>query len=184
MVVIYIDEKPRGKVLDKDIATSIMASNELLQANDSLKKVADCRDNVYYHVKDTETVIMHVEDDFCILCDYNVKGKDLPEEMKKEHYAVYQLGGRDWVKNSATGRLIGYDIKEFVHGYGIRPAGMTLDHEGETFDEREKNKNFSSTNYNNGSHRVRVTINSQEALNELIDKIKENENKKGGMFLK
>lgn len=184
MVVIYVDDEPRGKVLDKNIATSIMVEDSLLQNNPNLKMVAACRDNKYYQVTGTETVIMHVEEGFCILCDNKINGINLPLAMQQEHYAVYQSNGRDWVKNSATSRLVGYDIKEFVHGYGARPAGMTLDHEAETFDERERNKKFSSNNVNEGSHRVRVMIYDMNGLDDLIDKIKARGANSGALFLK
>ena len=186
MVIIYLDDETRGKVLEKKIATSIMADNSLLENNNLLERIASCRDNVYYHVKGTNAVIMHVEEGFNILCDYTVNGKCLPEIMKEEHYAVYQLNGRDWIKNSATGRYIGYDIKEIVTGQSGRPKGTTLDHEAETFDEREKNKMFKTNNFNNGSHRVRVEIRSQEELNDLINKIThdDNTNHHGGMYIK
>lgn len=184
MVIIYVDGEIKRKELDKDTATSILVEEVLLQDNKDLQLVAQCRDNIYYHVIGTETVIMHVEDGFCILCDNMVNEISLPSLMQKEHYAVYQSSGRDWVKNSATGRLIGYDIKEFVHGYGVRPAGQTLDHEAETFDERERNKNFSSHNINEGSHRVCVKIYDRVGLDKFIDMIKTQGNQAGSLFLK
>ena len=60
---------------------------------------------------------------------------------------------------------------------------MTLDHEAETFNEKEKNKNFSENNVNKGSHRVRVEISTNEDLQQLIEKIKENDEKPGGLFM-
>lgn len=173
----------RQKVLNKDIATSILVSNELLKTCNLLTEVAKSRDNIYYLVNGTNTVIMHVEEGFCILCDYIVKGKIIPELTQKEHYAVYQSSGRDWIKNSATGQLIGYDIKYLIKGNRNRPQGTTLDHEAETFDEREKNKIFSTNNINKGSHRVKLLIQTQDELCEIIDKIQKNK-RKGGLFIK
>lgn len=184
MIVIYFDEEKRKKELDKDIATSILCNVAILEANKKLKLVAECRDNKYYLVDKTNTVLMQVEDEFCILCDYIVDEKNLPIVMKNAHYAVYQSNGRDWIKNSATGQLIGYDIKEFVTGQSGRPQGMTLDHVAETFNEMEKNKQFKTDNINEGSHRIQVKISTEDDLNVLIDKIIQNDGKPGGIFIK
>lgn len=183
LVTIYMDEEPKRKVLDKNVATSILCDDAMLGSSKQLKLVAECRDNKYYLVEDTNTVLLHVEEGFCILTDYMVGEKNLAELMQQEHYAVYQYNGRDWVRNSATCRLVGYDIKEFVTGQSGRPAGMTLDHEAETFNEMEKNKTFSSTNINEGSHRVKVVINTDEGLQQLIQKIKDNDGNAGGLFM-
>lgn len=180
---IYVYDEPRRKVLNKNIATSILISNELLRTSSLLTEVANSRDNTYYLVKGTNTVIMHVEKGFCILCDYIVKGINIPALMQKEHYAVYQSSGRDWIKNSATGQLIGYDIKYLVNGNRVRPRGTSLDHEAETFDEREKNKIFSTNNINKGSHRIKCIIQTQDELCEIIDRIQKNK-RKGGIFIK
>jgi len=183
VVTIYMDEAPAKKVLDKAAATSILCDEAILSKEKQLKLVAECRDNKYFNVEGTNTVIMHVEEGFCILTDYMVDGKNLAEIMCQEHYGVYQYNGRDWVKNSATSRLVGYDIKEIVTGESGRPKGMTLDHEAETFNEMEKNKNFSSKNVNNGSHRVKVVITSDDGLQQLIGKIIKNDNQPGGLFI-
>lgn len=183
MIVIHFEEAKR-KVLDKDTATSILCDVSILAASKRLKLVAECRDNKYYLVDKTNAVLAHIEEGFCILCDCMVNGKNLPAMMKNAHYAVYQGAGRDWVKNSATGQLIGYDIKEFITGQSGRPQGMTLDHMAETFNEMEKNKQFSPTNINEGSHRVQVKIGTADDLNILIDEIIKNDGKPGGIFIK
>lgn len=183
IITIYLDEEPVGKQLDKKAATSILCGDDILSKSDNLSKVAECRDNKYYLVKDTNTILLHVEDGFCILTDYMINEKNLAELMAREHYAVYQHNGRDWIKNSVTSRLVGYDIKEFVTGIAGRPEGMTLDHEAETFNEMEKNKKFSACNVNSGSHRVKVEILTEESLEELIVKIKDNDGQSGGIFL-
>lgn len=184
MEVIYYEKEKKSKELDKDTATSILCDVTKLLANKKLKLLAECRDNKYFLVENTNTVLMHVEEGFCILCDYMVDEKVLPILMKNAHYAVYQSAGRDWIKNSATGQLIGYDIKEFVTGQSGRPQGMTLDHMAETFNEMEKNKEFSTDNINEGSHRIQVKISTEEDLDDLIDKIIENDGKPGGIFIK
>jgi len=183
IVTIFMDEAPVKKVLDKAGATSILCDEAILEKSEQLKLVADCRDNKYFNVEGTNTVIMHVEEGFCILTDYMVDGKNLAEMMSQEHYGVYQCNGRDWVRNTATSRLIGYDIKEIVTGVSGRPKGMTLDHVAETFNEMEKNKKFSSKNVNNGSHRVKVVITSDDGLQQLIDKIIKNDGESGGLFI-
>lgn len=182
-ILIYVEEEQPKKVLNKNASTSILCDEAQLSKCGQLKLVAECRDNKYYLVNGTNTVLLHVEEGFCILTDYMVGKKNLAKLMEQEHYAVYQCNGRDWVKNSATGRLVGYDIKEFVTGQSGRPEGMTLDHEAETFNEMEKNKSFSADNTNKGSHRVRIVIISREGLQELIEKIKDNDGKPGGLSL-
>ncbi len=183
LIAICMDKEPVGKVLDKNVATSILCDDVLLDKCEKLILVAKCRENKYYLVEDTNTVLMHVEEGFCILTDYKVGDKNLVELMQRKHYAVYQNNGRDWIKNSATSRLIGYDIKEFVTGQSGRPQGMTLDHLAETFNEKEKNKKFSNNNVNGGSHRVKVVIKSCKELKDLIEKILENDGKPGGLSL-
>lgn len=182
-ISICLDDEFKRKVLEKVSATSILCDEAMLEKSEQLKLVAECRDNKYYLVEETNTVLLHVEEGFCILTDYMVGEKNIAELMQQEHYAVYQYNNRDWVKNSATGRLIGYDIKEFVTGQSGRPKGMTLDHLAETFNEMEKNKVFSSNNINEGSHRVKVVIKTEAGLQQLIDKIKVNDGQSGGLFM-
>jgi hypothetical protein len=183
VIEIYTDNnEPAGKVLDKKEATSILCNNEMLKNNEQLTRVGGLRDNSYYLVEGTNCVIMHVEEGFCILCDYIISGINIPEKLMEEHYGVYQSSGRDWVKNSATSQLIGYDIKNDLSATKLN--GQTLDHEGHTFDEREKNKKFSNTNINGGSHRTRVGVDTDKDLDCLINKIKKDDQSNGhGMFL-
>ena len=69
MGVVYLNERA-PKVLEQEQATSIVCSNDLLSQNSRLRKVADLRDNVYFHVSGSNACIMHVEEDFCIVTDY------------------------------------------------------------------------------------------------------------------
>ena len=78
-------------------------------------------------------------------------------------------------KNSSTGELIGYDIKELIHGPGCAIAGSQLEHLSWTLDEREMVKTF-GPNKERDSHRVRVTISTEKELDWLIDKIIESDN--------
>jgi hypothetical protein len=170
------------KELHKEHATSILCREELLRHNSRLVLVGQNRENMYYRVKNTNTVLLHIEDDFCVLTDYVINGNNLVQKMQQEHYGVYQLARRDWVKNSATSRAIGYDIKIILHGIGCRKSGMTLDHEDATFDEREKVKSFSYSNFNDGSHRVCVSICTQGGLNQFIDRLIQNDSSPKGLY--
>jgi hypothetical protein len=184
MVIIYPDGEPVGKILDHSRATSIMCANDRLSRKTDLILVGESRDNAYYYVTGSKSVIMHVEDDFCIFCDYMVSGIVIPKMLERNHYGVYQPQEdyRDWIKNSATSKLIGYDIKDCL---ALQcPKGQSLDHVGHTCDEREKNKHFSSNNINNGSHRIKIEIQDDVDLDWLINKIRQDDRDNGhGMFL-
>lgn len=178
----------KSKILDITTATSIILPREIADNNEELIIVASNRDNIFYHVNNSNTVIMRVEEDFCILVDYKVdtyKDNDvcLPKMLSAAHYGVYQLKGRDWVKQTnGNNRIIGYDIKELIHGGGYKLVSSTLDHKFETYDEREKAKEFSECNYNKGSHRRKIVISNMNELNALIQRIQENENEEGGLY--
>lgn len=186
MIVIYIDEEPKRKVLNKKVATSVICSREKLERSGKLKKVAESQDNMYYSIEDCNACIMHVEDDFCIIIDnlvniYNEPNKkcSLPALLAAGHYAVYQTinspgGNRDWIKNSGTSELIGYDIKNLIHGPGCKVAGTQLEHLSWTLDEREAHKIFGPNKARN-SHRVKVEIETMEDLDWMIDKIVDSE---------
>lgn len=188
MGVIYLNEK-EPKVLVHEVATSIVCSIKLLEENKRLEKVAEERENIFFHVKETNTCIMHVEEELCILIDYKVRVYNepdvecsLPSLLSAAHYGVYQTintpgGNRDWVKNSATSQLIGHDIKRLLHGPGCKIAGMQLEHLSWTLDERESYKEF-GPNKERDSHRVRIEIFNMEELDWLIDKIIESEQSK------
>ena len=79
LVTIYLDEENRGKMLNKNVATSILCDEVLLSKNSELELAAECRDNKYYRVKGTNTVLLHVEEGFCIFTDYMVGEKNLAE---------------------------------------------------------------------------------------------------------
>lgn len=139
--------------------------------------------------------IMHVEADFCIITDYKVMVYNqpgvvcsLPNMLSASHYAVYQVlnglgGSRDWVKNSATSQLIGYDIKTLIHGPGCAIAGDQLEHLSWTLDERELFKSF-GPNKERDSHRIRTEISTMDELDQLIDKIIESDRNKEPIKLK
>lgn len=180
--MISLNEKT--KTLSKAGATSIIVKKELLENSENLTRVGENRDNVYYLIDDSQSVIMHVEQDFAIICDYVVNGIDLPKRMLQEHYGVYQCRGRDWVKNTVTSHLVGYDIKRFLYGKGYQPVGTTLDHVSATFDERDKYKEFSRSNVNHGSHRVQIIVRTQEELKWLLKKTRAGESSSYSPFLK
>lgn len=185
MGVVYLDER-EPKVLAPEQATSIICSNDLLSQNSRLRRVVTLRDNIYYRVDNANVCIMHVEADFCIITDYQVTVYNqpgvicsLPNMLSASHYGVYQTlnspgGSRDWVKNSSTGELIGYDIKKLIHGPGCNVAGGQLEHLSWTLDERELVKSF-GPNKERNSHRVRFEITTMDELDWLIDKIIESD---------
>lgn len=180
--MISLNEKT--KTLSKAGSTSIIVKKELLENSENLTRVGENRDNVYYLIDDSQSVIMHVEQDFAIICDYVVNGVNLPQRMLQKHYGVYQFCGRDWVKNTVTSRLIGYDIKRFLYGNECQPDGTTLDHVSATFDERDKYKEFSKNNVNHGSHRVQIIVRTQEELNRLLTETRVGESSSFSPFLK
>ena len=194
MGVVYLNERA-PKVLVPEQSTSIICNNSLLSQNRRLKRVAASRDNLYYNIYNTNACIMHVEADFCIITDYKVMVYNqpgvvcsLPNMLSASHYAVYQVlnglgGSRDWVKNSATSQLIGYDIKTLIHGPGCAIAGDQLEHLSWTLDERELFKSF-GPNKERDSHRIRIEISTMDELDQLIDKIIESERNKEPIKLK
>jgi hypothetical protein len=187
----YIIEKHEKK-LNKGIATSIMCSKDMLDGYEKVElMVGKNGDNAYYHVKDSNTVIVHIEKGFCILEDYIAKDLNgnkilLPSHMCRFHYGVYQnqdeKNNRDWVKNTVTSDVVGYDIKKVLHNIQGKPVGMTLDHGDATFDEREKVKVFKNDNYNDGSHRLKIEIETTAELEKLIKFIVYNEKENDGIM--
>lgn len=170
-----------GKILDFDKATSLIIPLDLLNQCADLEVVGERRDNKYFHVMGTNTCIAHIEEGFCVLTDYVVdtvagRNKVLPKMLDSQHYGVYQVKAyeghtyRDWVKNSCgNNRNIGQDIKYYIHGISNAPEGCTLDHIGATFDERERFKEYTVNNINNGSHRHRVHIKDESQLQRLVE---------------
>lgn len=189
-------ESKWGKTLCKGQATSILCSETLLHENNNLKMVAENDCNKYFLVEDTNTVILHVEDSFCILLDYEVDNWqnekcNLPKMLSTVKYLVYQLATnkigrttRDWVRYGSSD-YIGYDIHKLVYGEHTvklrRSQKLTLDHEAETYDERTKNTTFSK-NPIEKSHRTRVYIKSEEELDTFISDIVANEGVNDGIY--
>ncbi|MCR5836427.1 MAG: hypothetical protein K6G88_07965 [Lachnospiraceae bacterium] len=177
------------KILDKQVATSILIDRELLNNCPDLRRVAQNGENVYYNVIGTNTCIMHVEQCFCILTTYltktfkDVEDVNLAWMMSANRYGVYQLPcGRDIVRNTLTRRSVGYDILEMVYGNGVRTRGTTQEHYVETWNEKMENIAFITDNVNRGSHRVKVEIYTIEDLEELIDRIKKMDGKRGWLY--
>ena len=182
-MVIYI-VMPQRKQLDKSRATSILCSKELLDNCEELTCVAQNRDNVIYHVKDSNICIMHVEDSFCILVDYMINGVNIPDFIVQDHYGVYQ-SVRDWVKSTTrANKLIGYDIKERLY-HTPYTKGYHLDHQAETFNELDKSKRFipGSLNQNGYSHRRCRDINTMEELECLCERIRQIDKLPGGHYI-
>lgn len=169
-----------GKLLRKCTATSILCETTVLEECNRVRLVAENEDNKYFHIIGSNSVIMHVEDSFCILLDYKVQtfnssGEmwDLTMMLSARHYCVYQINNRDWIMNSNS-RAIGHDIQDLVHGNGAKMArekGMTLDHGAETYNEKLVNCKYKNMNVNEGSHRRRENIQSQEELEGVVDRV-------------
>lgn len=169
------------KVLEKDIATSIIISTELMRKCEELKMLTTNRENEYYHIKQTNLAIAHIEKDFCCLTDYMVTTVSNPEELQSlphmlsaVHFAVYQRRtkywtSRDWIENSANNMKIGYIIKYLIHGQGCKLTGQSLDHLSETWNELDVNNEFTYNNPNDGSHRKPIFINTIDQLLAFIE---------------
>ena len=79
------------KVLEKDIATSIIISTELMRKCEELKLLTTNRENEYYHIKQTNLAIAHIEKDFCCLTDYMVTTVSNPEELQSLPHMLVQF---------------------------------------------------------------------------------------------
>ena len=55
-------------------ADCIVCEREILEHCQDLKKINSNGSNCYYHVDGTNTVIVHIEEGLCILCDNNIAG--------------------------------------------------------------------------------------------------------------
>ena len=185
----------KTKKLDKDVATSILVSTELLRQCNQLQLITSNRDNEYYHVRGTNIVIAHIEEGFNILVDYMVTTVTKPEELQSLphmlssfHFGVYQKKGdtggyRDWIANSANNMQVGYIIKFIIHGEGCKFDKQSLDHKSETFNELDVNTEFTYNNPNGGSHRRRIDLNTMENLLQFIEAIRKYEKKGGYGFI-
>ena len=182
-IVIYINNPPPKKVLDKRASTSILCSVDLLRSCEELTCVAFNRDNEIFHVQGANICIMHVEEEFCILVDKVIHGVDIPKFLAQYHYAVYQTT-RDWVKNSSSSSYIGYNIKYKLY-HGRWNHEYHLDHWAETFNELDKSKRFipASLNQNGYSHQRSYTINNINDLNWICNRIREIDKLPGGTFI-
>lgn len=185
----------KRKVLEKDIATSIIISTELMRKCKELKLLTINRENEYFHIKGTNIVIAHIEDDFCCLIDYKVTTASNPEELQSlphmlsaVHFAVYQNknrfgASRDWIENSANNIKIGYIIKFLIHGKGCKLCGQTMDHGAETWNELDANIQFKYGNINEGSHRHPIFINTMAQLLQFVEAIRKYEKSGGSGYI-
>lgn len=173
-----------NKTLRICISTSIICSVNLLDGNSRLSLVAEKGNNRYYHIEGSNSAVMHVEQDFCILLDYMVKTYksgdtefSLPCMLSARHYGVYQNDqARDWVKGTSGSRPIGHDIQDLVYGDGAelaRKQGYTLDHGAETHNEKTVNCHYKTReeNRNDGSHRIRRVLDTPAKLDAYIDAV-------------
>lgn len=177
----------------KEISTSIVCPLELLESNENLEFILRKRENRYFLVTGTNSVIMHVEEDCCVLINYmihthNSENKEkLPVILSVRHFGVYKDKKRDWIKDTATSEILGHIIQKIVYGNAVedyKKQGMTVDHGAETWNEKIENCMYKKNNWNNGSHRIPVRIRNQKQLNNLIYRIKQMDGKKGYLYPK
>lgn len=165
-----------SKKLDKNVATSIMCSDaDILSKSVDLQVVNTNKDNMYYRIIGSDFVIMHVQCGFCVVVDYKVKGINIPCALSQNHYGVYQVDGRDWIRNTSKKCTIGDDIQRIVdanYARKCRENKMTIDHEAETFNELFRNCKFKGTNVNDGSHRRTIWIDTDEKLQGFINRMR------------
>lgn len=184
-------QQGRRKVLCPCAATSILCSESLLNQSKRLKLINPKGKNKYYWVIGTNTVIMLVEDSHCILVDYSAyifkEGKEgiLPYVLMQYDYHINRQGNRDYVVRGARQR-ISYDIQETIYGVqqvnSWKKQGWTVDHGCETYNEKAEHTKYKEVNKNNGSHRVRVEINTHKALNDFLDDVFTSERGHNGVY--
>ena len=185
------NETLRGNVLCKIVATSILADLELLEANTRLQKVAENGENKFFLVENTNSVIFHIRDQYCILVDYIIENTliILPNELKKYKFYISRQvtedkNPRDWTKTGS--KYIHYLIREIVYGCNyvriFRNLNCTINHEAETYDERLKNSRFVTSDKNRKSHRLIVDIKTMGDLDDFIDDIQQNEGVDDGIY--
>lgn len=184
-------QQGRGKVMCPYTATSILCSESLLNQSKRLKLICQNAKNKYYLVVGTNTVIMLVEDCHCILVDYEVyiykdsKKNKLPYVLVQYEYHINRQGNRDYVVRGARQR-ISYDIQETIYGVqqvnSWKNQGWTVDHGCETYNEKAEHTQYKDENINNGSHRVRVEINTHKALNDFLDDVFTSERGHNGVY--
>ena len=186
-------EKNQKKILRYARASSILCSEKELEKNKQLQLICQNQHNKYYYVRNTNTVIMKVEDKFCILIDYKVcisKNKKvgvLAFELAQYLYYVYQKDNTDRdIVNRGTNGHIAYDIQEIIHGtqqvLSWKEQKYTVDHEAETYNEKAEHTRYKEVNFNHGSHRLGVWIENQRDLNVFIDDIRISEQQQNGVY--
>ncbi|MBQ2938307.1 MAG: hypothetical protein IJE05_05480 [Clostridia bacterium] len=176
---------------DKE-SSSIICSMNLLLRHQGLEYITNNKHNVYFHVKGTNKVIMHVKEERCIITVYWAKAACseseviLPKILALNKYGCYFDGRRDWIKRTKIqNRTIGQDIIEIVEGMTRKEAralGLTTDHLAETFNEQPKNIEYGNDTTRD-SHKYCVKIKSMEELDELIEILKEDDKHEESRFL-
>lgn len=179
------------KTLCRANATSILCDDPLLSSNRRLKLVCQKGNNKYYWLIGANTVIMRVEDQFCILIDHTAhicrigKMGILLYELMQHEYHVYQRNNRDYVIRGIN-QKIAYDIQEIIHGQNqvsqLKSQGWTVDHGCETYNEKVAHTGYKAYNPNNGSHRVGVVLNTHKELNAFLDDVFESEKEQNGVY--
>lgn len=163
-------------------STSILCNKELLKDSSRLKHICSNGENEYYYMKRFKTAIMHVENDFCILVDYDVPITDedrivnIPQELCKNKYTLQRIQGRNCVIGNKN-RRISYDIVEIIGGKEfideLEENRITIDYKGTTYDETISNLDFTSENdklnMTDKSHYKKMVITSMDELDGFLD---------------
>ena len=178
----------REKGLCPLTSTSILCNRELLQSNERLKLLCSNGENEYYlidyNIKGNYSVIMHVEEGYCILVDYkeivydDEKEEkiivDIPQELCKYKYTIQRKDGRDSVIRDEN-QTITDDIGEIILSNRFkREHGYITSYLRETYDERLCSVSSlfrKGEDINLKSHHVRVKITSMDILDTFIDDI-------------
>lgn len=173
-------------------ATSIICSESLLSESTRLTQIYPNAQNKYFLIIGTNTVIMMVESEFCILIDYQQYIDRIgtigviPYELINTKYTMQRINNRDWTIKSGKGTRIAYDVQEIIHSkqkVGIwKDHKYSVDHSCETYDERAAHTYLTHHNPTDKSHRVRVELNSQNDLNDFIDDIFTAEKQNDGVY--
>lgn len=168
----------------------IVCGKELLENSEELEVVAGNGLNTYFKIKNSNTVIVNVEDDYCVLCDYCYEKNQINLCDKLERFRFTMQVTKGNTKNERAYVKCGTQyFHEYIHriAYGddfvdeCKSRGLSLDHLAETYDHR-----LSHTVYNENmrrkSHRVQLNIRTSKELAVLISDIRNTEAQKTGLY--
>lgn len=168
-------------------ADCIVCEREILEHCQDLKKINCNGSNCYYHVDGTNTVIVHIEEGLCILCDNSIAGcsKTLPEQLSAIHFTMQKVSKIERCVAVARGITFYETIQRLVHGNDVvdiaKNSGLSLDHKCETYDNRISHTSYCE-NKGRKSHKVRVYIQCKMELEAFLKDIRNAETKNEGIY--